>query len=238
MTVSAERAPLPVRNRLLSKLEGEASLQLHSCLEKIVLHEGDVLYGPGDRVRYLYFPNHAIVSILVSVAGERTVEVAMEGNEGAAGAAAYLGGSSVCCLSRVRHAGTAMRLPVSALRESGVRYANLEELLRGYMHALFMQTAQLGVCLRFHGFDARFARWLMMTCDRAGESVLASTQTAMARVLGVRRSTVSEAADRLLKQDIIDYRRGRIRILDQAQLRDAACPCYGIIKRQYDSFLD
>jgi hypothetical protein len=36
---------------------------------------------------------------------------------------------------------------------------------------------------------------------------------------------------------MIDYRRGRIEILDQSELRAAACSCYGIIKRQYDSFL-
>ena len=36
---------------------------------------------------------------------------------------------------------------------------------------------------------------------------------------------------------MIDYCRGRIVILDQARLRAASCPCYGNIKRQYDSFL-
>lgn len=238
LTASAEMAPRPVRNRLLSKLGSAGYLRLRSSLEEIVLHEDEVLYGLGDKVRHLYFPNDAIVSMLVRVNEGRTVEVAMEGNEGVAGSATYLGGSTACFLSSVRHAGTAMRLPVSALAESTIRHTGLEKLLRRYVHALFLQTAQLGVCNRFHAFDARFARWLLMTRDRTSEPELRSTQTSIAQVFGVRRSTVSEAAGGLLKQDVIDYCRGRIRILDPARLRDAACPCYGIVKRQYDSFLD
>ena len=234
----AAAAAQPVRNRLLSKLVGAGYHRLRSSLEEIVLHENEVLYGPGDKIHHLYFPNDAIVSLLAKVDAGRTVEVAMEGNEGVVGLAMYLGGSTACSLSSVRHAGTAMRLPASALTECAVRHDGLEELLRKYVLALFIQTAQLGVCNRFHAFDARFARWLMMTHDRTGELELKSTQTSMAQVLGVRRSTVSEAAGGLLKQDIIDYRRGRIWILDRARLREAACPCYGIVKRQYDSFLD
>jgi CRP-like cAMP-binding protein len=130
-----------------------------------------------------------------------------------------------------------MRLPVSALAENVDRNGDLENLLRRYVHALFMQIAQLGVCNRFHTFDARLARWLLMTHDRTGTLGLNATQISMAQMLGVRRSTVTDAAGTLLKKNIIDYRRGRIEILDRTRLRDAACTCYGIIKRQYDSFL-
>lgn len=215
---------------------GAGYVQLQPSLEEVALHGGQVLYEPGDKVRHLYFPNDVIVSILVRVDQGRTVEVAMQGNEGVAGSIGYLGLSTARCHSSVRHPGTAMRLPVSAL--AGGRHARLEKLLRRYAHALFMQTAQLGVCSRFHAFDARFARWLLMTNDRTGEPELRSTQTSIAQVLGVRRSTVSEAAGSLLRQGIIDYCRGRIRTLDAARLRDAACPCYEIVKRQYDSFLN
>ena len=41
----------------------------------------------------------------------------------------------------------------------------------------------------------------------------------------------------LLKQNIIDYHRGRIEILDQDALRAASCACLAMMKRQYDHFL-
>lgn len=228
----------PVRNRLLSKMATAGYERLQPNLEEVSLHENQVLYGLGDVIRHVYFPNDAIVSLLIEVDDGRTVEVAMEGNEGVAGLAIYLGGLNSCNLSNVRHAGTAMRLPVSVLAENYGRHGNLLELLRKYVHALFMQIAQLGVCNRFHSFDARLARWLLMTHDRTGTLELNATQISMAQMLGVRRSTVTDAASGLLKQNIINYRRGRIEILDQARLRDAACACYGTIRRQYDSFLD
>lgn len=227
----------PVSNRLLTKLASTGYQRLQPNLEEVSLHENQVLYGLGDVVSHIYFPNDAIVSLLIEVDDGRRVEVAMEGNEGVAGLAIYLGGLNSCNLSNVRHAGTAMRLPVSALIETE-RDDGLAELLRRYVHALVMQIAQLGVCNRFHSFDARLARWLLMTHDRTGTLELNATQISIAKVLGVRRSTVTDAASRLLKRNIIDYRRGRIEIIDRARLINAACTCYGTIKNQYDSFLN
>lgn len=227
----------PISNRLLSKLASTGYQRLQPNLEEVSLHENQVLYGMGDVVSHVYFPNDAIVSLLIEVDDGRKVEVAMEGNEGVAGLAIYLGGLNSCNLSNVRHAGTAMRLPVSALIETE-RDDDLAGLLSRYVHALVMQIAQSGVCNRFHPFDARLARWLLMTQDRTGTLELNATQISIAKVLGVRRSTVTDAASRLLKQNIIDYRRGRIEIIDRARLIDAACTCYGTIKSQYDSFLD
>ena len=228
----------PVRNRLLSKLASAGYEQLQPNLEEVSLHENQVLYGLGDVVSHVYFPNDAIVSLLIEADEGRTVEVAMEGNEGVVGLAIYLGGLNSCNLSNVRHAGTAMRLPVTVLAESADEHGDLEDLLRRYVHALFMQIARSGVCHRFHSFDARLARWLLMTHDRTGTLELNATQISIAQMLGVRRSTVTDAASGFLKQNIIDYRRGRIEILDPTRLLAAACTCYGTIKRQYDSFLD
>ena len=77
----------------------------------------------------------------------------------------------------------------------------------------------------------------MMTGDRVGPRALLATQESIARMMGVRRSSVTAAASLLQRQGVIEYRRGRIRILDRRRLRASACTCYGIIKHQYDSFL-
>ena len=211
--------------------------RLKPRLEQVTLRSNAVLYAPGDVVRHVYFPNDAIVSLLYAVDERRTVEVAMEGNESVVGLAVYLGGVTSCNLSIVRDSGTAMRLDVSVLARCTNQYGPLRGLLHKSVHALVTQIAQSGVCNRFHSVDARLARWLLMTQDRVGLRKLHATQESIARMLGVRRSGVTAAASALQKQSIIDYRRGRIEIVSQRELRSASCSCYGIIKRQYDSFL-
>jgi CRP-like cAMP-binding protein len=229
---------VPVRNRILSKLARTEHRRLRPSLEQVALHENQVLYGPGDAVGHVYFPNDAVVSLLFDVNERRTVEVAMEGNEGVVGLAIYLGGVNSCNLSVVRNAGTAMRMDVNALTKCANQRGDLQELLHRYVHALVTQIAQSGVCNRFHNIDARFARWLLMTHDRMGSGELHATQESIAHMLGVRRSSVTAAASGFHKQHIIDYRRGRIEILDQGRLRAACCDCYALMKRQYDGFLN
>ncbi|MDH3377263.1 MAG: Crp/Fnr family transcriptional regulator, partial [Gammaproteobacteria bacterium] len=127
--------------------------RLQPSLELITLRTNAVLYAPGDVVRYIYFPNDAVVSLLFGVEERRAVEVAMEGNEGAVGLAVYLGGLRSSNLSIVRDAGTAMRLDVNVLTMRANRRGGLQGLLHKSIHALVMQIAQSGVCSRFHNIE-------------------------------------------------------------------------------------
>jgi len=212
--------------------------RLRPNLERVELRRGQALYAAGDRVRYVYFPNDAVVSLLFAVDERRTIELAMEGNEAAVGIATYLGGVSSFPLYVVRDAGTAMRCDVNALTRVTKQPGRLQELLRRYVHALVTQVAQSDICNRFHSIDVRLVRWLLMSRDRASSNELSATHESIARLLGVRRSSITAAASDLHRQSTIDYSRGRIVILDQRGLRAASCSCYGLITRQYDSFLD
>ena len=238
MTPVPASTHVPVRNRILSRLARTEYRRLRPSLEQVALHENQVLYGPGDAVNHIYFPNDAVVSLLFDINERRMVEVAMEGNEGAVGLVIHLGGVNARNLSVVRNAGTAMRMDVNALRKCANQRGDLQELLNLYVHALVTQIAQLGLCNRFHNIDARLARWLLMTHDRMGSSELHATQESIAHMLGVRRTSVTAAASGFHRQNIIDYRRGQVVILDRRKLRAACCDCYAVMKRQYDSFLN
>ena len=236
MLMSASKH-LIVGNRLLSMLARTEHRSLWPGLERVMLSADAVLYAPGDAVTYVYFPIDAVVSLLYKVDGGRTVEVAMEGNEGVVGLVVYLGGEQSRNLSVVRDAGAAMRLDVNILARCADAPGPLRDLLHKSVHALVTQIAQSGVCNRFHSVDERLARWLLMTRDRIGSRTLLATQETIARMLGVRRSSITDAASTFQQRKIIDYRRGRIQILNQRKLKAASCDCYGTIKRQYDSFL-
>ena len=225
-------------NRILSMLAPAEYRRLRSSLESVVLKKSQMLYAPGDVINHIYFPEDAVVSLLFDVDGRRTVEVAMEGKEGAVGFAMHMGGVTSFNLSIVREAGAAQRLEVDSLKRFANQPSGLPGLLDKYVHALITQVAQSGICNRFHNVDARLARWLLMTQDRLGTNEISATQESIAGVLGVRRSSVTASASGLHRRSIIHYARGRIEILDQTGLHAASCACYGLMRRQYDSFLD
>jgi Mn-dependent DtxR family transcriptional regulator len=50
-------------------------------------------------------------------------------------------------------------------------------------------------------------------------------------MLGVRRATVTIIAGALQKAGLIDYSRGRIRIVNRRGLEAAACECYDVVRR-------
>lgn len=228
---------LTVGNRVLSTLAKTRYRNLWPGLKRVVLDADRILYPPGDAVTNFYFPIDSVVSLLCKVDEKRTVEVAMEGNESVVGLMIYLGGENSRHLSVVRNAGAAMQVDVGFLTSCAHSPGPLRDLLNKSVHGLVTQIVQSGVCNRFHSVDARVARWLLMTRDRTCSRTFLATQESIARLLGVRRSSVTAAASSFQLQRMIDYRRGRIEILNDEKLHAACCSCYGVIKRQYDSFL-
>jgi hypothetical protein len=88
-----------------------------------------------------------------------------------------------------------------------------------------LQLAQQAACRQWHGLEARLGRWLLMTHDRAPAEAWPLTQAFLATLLGVRRESVTQAAQHLQAQQLIHYRRGQLRLLDRAGLARVACPC-------------
>lgn len=227
-----------ISNRILSSLSPEEYRQLQPNLKHVHLAASEALFAPGDAVRYVYFPNDAVISLMLGIDGGRPVEVAMEGNEGAVGHSAALGELRSCTLSVVRDAGSALRLDANVMRRRDHPHLRLQRLLNRNVNALLIQIAQAGICNRFHSVEARLARWLLMTQDRVKSPNLIATQKSIGHMLGVRRSSITAAARRLLGRNAINYSRGHIEVLDHSALAASACSCYDIIKRQYDAFPD
>ena len=112
---------------------------------------------------------------------------------------------------------------------------SLQRELYRYTYAMLVRARQTIACNCFHLSDARLARWLLMTSDRAQSQELFLTQTFLADMLGLRRVTVTEIAGRLWRRKLISYGRGWIRILDRPGLEAASCRCYMSIERQHGS---
>ncbi len=99
-----------------------------------------------------------------------------------------------------------------------------------------MQVAQTAACNRLHDIEQRLARWLLMTQDRVDLVLLPITHDFLATMLGTDRPTVSLAAGVLQRNEVIEYTRGAVKIVNRKKLEDSACECYAVI-RQYDGEL-
>ena len=226
-----------VANRLLAALPQKEYQRLLPELEQVTMPFAEVVYEPGERIRHVYFPNESIISLLVEVVDRSTLEIGTIGNEGMAGISVFMGVDTSPHRAIVQGAGTAGRVKAAVLRKEVGRMGSLHRLLHLYAHTLLTQVSQSAACNRFHVVDARLARWLLMTGDRLETNEFRLTQDFISNMLGVRREGVTKAAGALQKDELIDYSRGQIRILNRMGLEAVSCECYRIMKGESDGYL-
>ena len=95
-----------------------------------------------------------------------------------------------------------------------------------FNEGLLAQVQQTAACNALHELDERLCRWLLQTQDRVGSNNISLTHEFLSQMLAVRRTTVTLVARGLQKAGIIQYRRGKIEILDRKKLEKRSCECY------------
>ena len=191
-----------------------------------------MLYEPGRRLPYAYFPTTAIVSLHCVMASGASSETAAVGNEGMVGIALFMGGETLASSAVVQIAGEALRLEPSLLQREFEKAGALHRLLLRYVQSLITQIAQSGVCNRHHSVEQQLCRWLLATLDRATSAEIVMTHELVANTLGVRRESITGAATKLQRAGLIRYRRGHISVLDRVGLEARACECYAVVKKE------
>ena len=153
------------------------------------------------------------------------------------GISLIMGGETTPSRAVVQSAGFGYRLRAQLLKQEFNRAGAVMHLLLRYTQALITQMAQTAVCNRHHSVEQQLCRWLLLSLDRLSTQELTMTQELIANMLGVRREGVTEAAGRLQAKGLIEYSRGRIRVLDRRRLESRVCECYAVVKREYDRLL-
>jgi CRP-like cAMP-binding protein len=163
-----------------------------------------------------------------------TIEVATIGNEGIVGLSAYLGNGDSSMEVFVQIPGEALRMNAAVFRREVQASLAWREILHRYAQALLVQVGQTAVCNRAHSMSQRCARWLLMSHDRVLGDRISLTQEYLGEMLGVRRASVTQAANALKRRKLIDYHRGKIWVLDRKGLEKASCECYKFIRDHHD----
>lgn len=225
------------RNRLLSGLHDAEFQALLGRLETFDAEERTVVYEPGEPIGHVYFPVSSVFSMVAGV-DDSLIEVGTIGREGLVGLPAFLGVTTGNIRAFCQIPGVALRIRVAELTDflAGAD-GDLHTRLNRYTQATIAQMAQSVACNQLHSVPQRAARWLLMTADRVDAATFPLTQEFLARMLGVRRATVSQVASSLQGDGVIEYVRGVMTITDRAGLEKASCPCYRIVQDEYDRLL-
>jgi CRP-like cAMP-binding protein len=227
----------PEQNQLLAALPADEYARLMPNLELVEMPLGSVLYESGIQMRWVFFPTTAIVSLLYVLEDGESAEIAVVGKEGIVGVSLFMGGESTSSRAVVQSAGHAYKLKGPLLKDEFYRAGPMQRLLLRYTQSLLTQMAQTAVCNRHHTVDQQLCRWLLLSLDRLPSNELVMTQELIANMLGVRREGVTEAAGNLQKAGLIEYRRGRITVLDRPGLEARSCECYAVVKTECDRLL-
>lgn len=213
-------------NRLLAALGRRDLRRVLAASEVVAIAFAEELYVPGAPISHVYFPTQGFISLIMPVDATASIEVGLVGSEGMFGIPLALGVDESPVRAVVQGAGFAVRMPAARFLRELARIRALRSGMERYAYVHLTQLAQTAACTRFHVVEARLARWLLMTQDRAHAESFHVTQAFLALMLGVRRVGVTKAAGALQRRGLIRYARGDITVVDRRGLKSAACGCY------------
>jgi CRP-like cAMP-binding protein len=155
-----------------------------------------------------------------------TMETTMMGREGVVGISTILGSGTARQWYWVLISGNAIQLETKLLDQLFVQNEfALKALLRCYRNVI-TQVSQRCVCNTRHTILERLSCWLLMVHDRVGQGNLHLTQEMIASRVGARRAGITVAAGMLQELGAIEYRRGKLHIVNRKILEQVVCECY------------
>jgi CRP-like cAMP-binding protein len=221
-----------VRNKILLALPNVESAALFSKLEFVSLPVRTILNEVDEPIKFAFFMNDGLASILSMTSDGKSVEVGLCGSEGFVGLPIVAGFKTSPTRVIVQVAGSGFRISAKHLLAALEDCPKLAIGLQRFVQEMGLQTTQVAACNRLHEVDERLARWLLMSQDRLGGADIPLTQEFLAHMLGTRRASVTVAAGILQKAGLITYKRGAVRVENRGRLEKAACECYEILIRQ------
>ena len=224
-------------NQLLDALPTSELDAIRDDLTILTLKAHQSTHSIGRAMSHVDFPIDAVLSVVATLKNGDTVEVGTTGNESFVQSEAALESWLSSRTSFCQVEGHVARMDIVCFD----RYMKTSDIFARFMRlnlrAVLFSSQQYTVCNIKHNVLERSARWLAMTADRVGRPQFALAHEFLAIMLGVRRASVTEAADKLHQLGAITYQRGIVTIADAGILKQASCECYEASKSAFTTSL-
>ena len=218
------------KNAFLSALPTAEFAALRSHLAPFDLRVGECLHYRGDRVDHVVFPLSGVVAMTMPARENGGAGVILIGRDGLVGAFAAEASAPATCDAEVHISGQGLRMSVPAFRHILEQNPSIRRHAARFDSAMMAQAQQTALCHAAHSVEARICRWLLEVEARSDSSKVPLTQSTLAQMLGVRRTTVTLVAGRLEAAGVIKCHRGYIQIISKEQLERCSCECYGHVR--------
>jgi len=199
---------------------------------------GDTLFEVNDDVSHVTFPlDRTVLTLVVPAGGDRNVETATVGHEGAVGGVVSQGYLPAFTRCVVLVEGSVLRMEADRLNEAKRVSPTLNDLFVRYADCMLAQVLQSVACNAAHSIEQRVLRWLLGLQDRLGTDALPVTQVVLGNMLGIGRTYVTSVLASLQRQELIHVGRGRIHMLDRTRTEAACCGCHARVQRHFQTVL-
>lgn len=224
-------------NNFLQRLDAADAEAVRPMLARAFIPPDRVVVEQGAPVEHVHLPITAQFANLTRFADGRAVETAVVGPEGMTGLAPFMADRPCAWEIVCRAEGDAWVAPAAPLRELANARPGLMRRLLELTDLYQAQSATTAACNVLHTVPQRVARWILTAADLTPDPLLTFRQDELARLIGARRSTVSEAASALKARRLIAYGRGVIRVLDRGGLEAVSCECHALLKPRLDAVM-
>lgn len=224
-------------NRLLAALPAEELGRVRSELEAVELRRRQTMWSIGERLQHVFFPDSGAVAMVIVAPDDGLLETGLVGREGLVGLEAFFGVPTARSQALVMLPGVAQRMTVETFGRLCTPGTSLYHVLRRYAWARMVGIAQSALCDATHSIRHRCVRRLLVLHDCARADHFPLTQQMLAALLGVRRASVSVAAETLQASGLILYEHGRMHVANRAGLEQSACGCYRVMKEEVENLL-
>lgn len=219
------------RNCLLAALPENDLQRLLPHLERVPLTKKRVLHFAKLPIEHVYFVEEGLISVVANTDEENHgVEAWLIGHEGMAGVSVVLGAETSPHKRMVQTDGMALRMSAVYLRQAMDEMPAFRGVLLLYANSVLVQVSQSAACNSQHSVQQRLARWLLTAHDRLECDDLPLTHDTTSKMLGVRRSSVTEKLAELEAAGAVQCSRRQVHVLDRPELEALTCGCYHVIR--------
>jgi CRP-like cAMP-binding protein len=220
-------------NRIIRALSAKSRRRLSPALHRTNMTRGQVLGRTGGGVSHFYFVERGLISLVRPMQNGEGVEISAVGPEGIAPPGAVFDLERGVFELVVQISGSALRIRREELRRVLEQDRDFVQFMRGYASAALSRMAQTAACNILHTVAQRCCRWLLTAHDSARSDTFALTHEFLGVTLGVRRASVSAAAQSLQRAGLIRYSHGNMTIVNRRGLERAACECYATTEQEF-----